>query len=167
MNSLIRIGKWCGIAVATGFGLGLSPIAPGTFGTLLGIPLVWAIQSTGGLGVAGQAAAAAALAALAVPFCEIAERYFRTKDDHRIVADEYLTFPICTIGLPCLAHPWLFGVAFLTNRACDILKPPPARGLQRLHGGVGIVVDDVIAAFYSLLLNHLIFLAARRWGIGG
>jgi phosphatidylglycerophosphatase A len=141
------------IAVATGFGLGYSPVASGTVGTLLGIGLVGLMQWIPGL--IFQSAAALVLTIVAIPFCHDAEAVFARKDDGRIVADEYLTFPICMLGLPFT--PSIVVVAFLTNRFFDILKPPPARALQRIEGGLGIVVDDVVAALYSLAANHAVF----------
>ena len=140
------------LLVATGFGLGLSPFASGSAGALLGVVLAMLLSHAG---VAWQIAAAAALSVAAVPFCSLAERHFGKKDDGRIVADEYMTFPICMIGLPAL--PWVLGMAFVTNRIMDVIKPPPARGLQRLQGGWGIVIDDVFAALYSLALNHALY----------
>ena len=140
------------VLLATGVGLGYSPVASGTFGTLPGLLIVAAIWHHG---VTAQIIACIILAVLAVPLCEVAENYFGKKDDGRIVADEYMTFPICMVGLPF--HPLLLPIAFLTNRVFDILKPPPARGLQELPGGFGIVIDDVFASFYSLIANHMIF----------
>lgn len=144
------------VLVATGFGLGYAPVASGTFGTLLGLPLAWLL----GRYLPGpllQLAAAFALAALAIPFCDIAERQFGHKDDGRIVADEYLTLPLVCVGLPVAAHPWLLGLAFLAHRLFDISKPWPARSIQALKGGLGIVADDVIAALYGLGLCHLVW----------
>ncbi len=148
------------LVLATGFGLGYSPVASGTVGTLPGVVLAWGLGTLWARpgGWLFQAPVAALLALLAVPVCGVAERHFGTKDDGRIVADEYLTFPICLIGLP-VTWPVLL-LAFLTCRACDILKPPPAYRLQSLPGGRGIVADDVTASLYSLLLNHLI---VRLW----
>jgi phosphatidylglycerophosphatase A len=152
-----------GAVAATGMGLGLSPIAPGTVGTLWGVLLVflfWPILPHPGL----QAAFAALLSVLAIPICNAGDRWFRTKDDRRIVADEYLTFPLCMIGLPAtLETGWVMVLAFVTCRAFDILKPPPAYGLQRLRGGLGIVMDDVIASLYSLALNHILYRLILRW----
>jgi phosphatidylglycerophosphatase A len=109
-----------------------------------------------------QAVDSALLALLAVPLCDIAEKAFARKDDGRIVADEYLTFPICMIGLPFAAHPWLLALGFLTHRACDIVKPPPARQIQALPGGAGIVMDDIISSLYALALNHLVWWVVSR-----
>lgn len=139
---------------ATGLGLGYSPFASGTVGTLLALPLVWFFWELKGMGWIGQIAVASVLAILAVPVCELAERHFDTKDDGKIVADEFLTFPICMIALPW--NPWVVVMAFLTCRFFDIVKPPPANQLQKLKGGLGIVIDDVIAALYSLGVNHAV-----------
>jgi phosphatidylglycerophosphatase A len=150
-------GAKIALGVATGFGLGLSRFASGTAGSLPGLPLAWALA---GLSVNWQIAAALALATLAVPFCDYAEKWFRRKDDGRIVADEYLTFPLCVIGLPLQQEPLLLVVAFCFARFFDILKPWPARGLQSLSGGYGIVIDDVFASLYALAANWLFFLYA-------
>jgi phosphatidylglycerophosphatase A len=148
------------VVVATGFGLGYSPVASGTVGTLPGVLWVWWFFPQ--FSLLQQVVAAAILAVLAIPFCDAAEKTFEKKDDGRIVADEYMTFPICVIGLP-VTIPWVLAMAFLTSRFFDILKPPPARGLQRIHGGFGIVIDDVFASIYSLLTNHLLYYAITRW----
>jgi phosphatidylglycerophosphatase A len=116
-----------------------------------------ALICASGAGWAAQAAIAVALAAVAIPVCGAAEKSFGVKDDRRIVADEYLTFPICTIGLPCLAAPWILAVAFVVNRAMDVLKPFPARQIQAVPGGPGIVLDDVFSSLYALAINHAVW----------
>lgn len=143
------------VVLATGFGLGLSPLASGTVGTLPGLLIVAAVWSHG---LAAQLVTAIVLPLLAIPICHVAEKVFGKKDDGRIVADEYLTFPITLIGLPLM--PWVVAMAFASARCFDIVKPPPARRLQDLHGGLGIVIDDVVASLYSLAVNHLIFALA-------
>lgn len=152
-----------GAVAASGLGLGLSPVAPGTVGTLWGVLLVyltWPILPHWG----AQAAFAVLLAALAIPVCEAGDRWYGTKDDRRIVADEYLTFPLCMIGLPVTWETaWVMAVAFVTCRVLDILKPPPAYGLQKLKGGLGIVADDVVASLYSLAVNHVLYRLILRW----
>jgi phosphatidylglycerophosphatase A len=145
------------VALATGFGLGLSPVASGTFGALLGVPLTYLIFSP----LAGQwmiqLAVAVALVAVSVPICDKAEKILGgKKDDGRIVADEYLTMPLTLIGLPLT--PVMMLTAFLTHRIFDILKPWPARGLQRLPGGLGITIDDAISSVYALGVNWLLYL---------
>lgn len=143
------------LAAATGFGLGYSPLASGTAGALLGLPLMYILSGVWSGPLFWQIFWSLLLAAAALPLCSHAETHFQNKDDRRIVADEYLTFPIGLIGLP-LTPPVLL-MAFITNRAMDILKPFPAAWAQRLPRGYGIVTDDVISALYSLALNHILF----------
>ena len=160
MNVISKMG----VFLATGMGTGFSPVAPGTVGTLLGIPLV---ILAGRLLDPNYSASisvmvfCAVLSLLAVPICQVVENHFKKKDDGRIVADEYMTFPICMIGIPL--EPTWFLVAFLSNRFFDIVKIPPAYQAQRFKGGVGIVLDDVIAAFYSLAFNHLLLWLILRF----
>ncbi len=140
--------------LATGFGTGLAPVASGTFGTLPGVLIALAMT---GLPVFWQCGVAAVLALLAIPICSAGERIFRLKDDGRIVADEYLTFPICVIGLPILQEPVLLAIAFVVSRILDIIKPFPAFTSQKLKGGLGITADDFISNVYALGLNWAIY----------
>ncbi|MBN2302168.1 MAG: phosphatidylglycerophosphatase A [Lentisphaerae bacterium] len=140
--------------LATGFGLGLSPVASGTFGSMLGVAIVLAMCR---LPWYGQVLIAVALASVAVPICGIAEKQFKEEDDGRIVADEYMTFPLCAVGIPWLMHPWFLAVIFVVNRLLDIIKPPPAWQAQRLPGGIGVVADDIVSSLYALALNHVLW----------
>jgi len=158
-HTIDRAAVW----LATGFGLGLVPVASGTFGTLLALPIVWLFWDHWQIGVVWQdvvlqTVLAVVLSLAAIPVCSVAERHFGTKDDGRIVADEYMTFPLCMIGLPW--NPWVLLTAFLSCRFFDIAKPAPADQLQRIKGGTGIVIDDVVASLYSLLFNHVVY-----WGV--
>jgi len=161
MEPVRKIAVW----LSTGFGLGYSPLIPGTIGSLPGIPLVWAIQQAGrGLGheIAFHVSAAVVLSLIAIPLCSAGERAAGHKDPHCVVADEYLTFPISMIGIPF--SPLMIAIAFVTNRILDIVKPFPARQIQALPGGWGITLDDVFSATYSLALNHLALWALTRAG---
>jgi phosphatidylglycerophosphatase A len=146
--------------LSTGFGLGLSRFAPGTVGSIPGVLIAFAINTSLPQPWL-QAAIAAVLALAAIPICDAGEKHFGAKDPHAVVADEYLTFPLCVIGLPPV--PWIFAVAFVTNRALDILKPYPARQLQRLPGGLGITIDDVFSSLYSLAVNWAIYWAVMKY----
>lgn len=143
------------VILATGFGLGLSPVASGTFGTLLGVPLAYVLfswQSDWHV----QIFIALALVVLSIPICDQAEKALGgKKDDGRIVADEYLTFPLVMVGLPL--SPVMLLVGFLSHRVLDIVKPWPARGLQRLSGGLGITIDDFFSSLYALGVNWLLY----------
>jgi phosphatidylglycerophosphatase A len=154
-KGLQRFAQW----PATGFGLGYSPLAPGTAGCLLGVGIAAALRP---LPLWAQGGLALLLALIAIPICHSAELSFGLKDDRRIVADEYLTFPICMLGL-LGAEWWMYAVAFVVNRICDIVKPPPARRLQDLPGGLGVVIDDVIACLYALALNHALYRGLQLW----
>jgi len=140
--------------LATGFGLGFSPVASGTVGSLPGLAILFVM---GSFDLIWQIALCICLTILAIPICGMAEDIYGRKDDGRIVADEYLTFPICMLGLPWAAHPWLLLVGFVVNRIMDIIKPPPARQAQSLVGGFGIVIDDLFSSLYALGINHAIW----------
>ncbi len=149
-----RLSVWLG----TGLGIGLvAPCAPGTWGSLPGVALAiafaawipwWWVQLPLCL----------ILTLLAVPVCTISERSLKKKDDGRITADEWMLYPIATIGLPLLAHPWMILTSFIVIRILDIAKLPPARQIQYLPEGWGIVADDFASQGYALAANWLIYL---------
>ncbi|MCA8863483.1 MULTISPECIES: phosphatidylglycerophosphatase A [unclassified Halomonas] len=132
--------------LATGFGLGLAPMAPGTFGSLLGIPLAWWLLSRP---LGQQGAIMATLLLLAIPVCHVAARHYAGLDHGSIVADEYVAFPLAVIGLAGARHPAVIALAFVVYRFFDGLKPPPIHLAEYVHGGFGIVLDDVIAALVA------------------
>lgn len=134
-----------------------APIAPGTVGSFPFLALVYLISQSP---IWAQVAVSLALAAAAVPICSAAEKRFGIKDDGRIVADEWMLLPLAFVGIPVSELPFLLVLGmFAVVRAVDIIKPYPCRGLQRFKGGFGIVVDDFVAALYSLGLNWLIYIA--------
>ena len=103
-----------------------------------------------------------------IKFGEAAEARFKGKDPRQVVADEVAGQTIALLFLPWVAAA--DGKQFLTNvkyaaiafvmfRAFDIVKPPPAAGLQRLPGGLGILIDDIIAGIYALIATQMIV----RW----
>ena len=157
------------LLASSGFGLGYSPFASGTCGALLGIPLGLALTTLHGH-LLCQMAVAAALVLLAIPVCDAAERIYGVKDDGRIVADEYMLLPICFIGHAPLWRMLLgggeaalraalfIGAIFVISRVTDILKPSPARQIQAVRGGLGIVLDDLVADIYAWILI---------WGVSG
>lgn len=143
-----RLCVWLG----TGFGLGLvAPCAPGTFGSLPGVALACAFAAW--LPVWVQVPACLALTLLAVPVCTVSERTLKRKDDGRITADEWMLYPIATVGLPLTQVLWLIPATFLVIRVLDVLKLPPARQVQYLPEGWGIVADDFASQLYALAVN--------------
>lgn len=155
-----RFWQRMAILLATGFGLGLSPVASGTVGSIIGVGLAAALAS---LPWIGQGAAVVVMILVAIPVCHTAEGVFGKKDDGRVVADEYVTLPLCLVGIPWAAHLWLLPVAFVVHRVLDIWKPAPACHMQRIPGGLGIVLDDVVSSLYGLGVMHLIWWAAQRY----
>jgi phosphatidylglycerophosphatase A len=145
--------------LATGFGLGLAPIAPGTFGSLLGIPLAWWMLSRP---LGQQGTVIAVLLVLAVPVCHVAARHYAGLDHGSIVADEYVAFPLTVIGLAAARHPAAMALAFGVYRFFDALKPPPIHLAEYVHGGFGIVLDDVIAALVTWVVMALVLKLWQR-----
>lgn len=144
--------------LATVFGAGYFPLAPGTFASALTVLACFAL---GAFGHGYWLLAAAAL--LFVPACwaaGVAERVLGGRDPGRVVIDEALGQMITLAAVP--AGGWKYGLAgFILFRIFDIAKPFPIRRSERLPGGAGIVVDDVIAGLYGFLLLRL----ARTLGV--
>lgn len=134
---------------AMGFGLGESPVLPGTVGAIPGVLLAWLILRWSRW---IQLFATVCLIILAVPVCDIASRTLEGMDDKRIVADEFLGFPVAVTGHAIARKPLVLGVAFLISRILDGLKPPPAAQAESIPGGLGIVLDDLAANLYTWLL---------------
>ena len=135
--------------IALGFGAGLAPFAPGTFGTLVAIPIAFGLrQVTGDL---GYAAALVALFAIGVWASALTARHLGAPDHGAIVVDEVVAFLLVLffVGL----DPLRVAFAFALFRFFDIVKLPPAREIDRhWHGGGGVMADDLVAAGYALLV---------------
>lgn len=148
--------------VASGLGLGRSPVAPGTVGSLWGLPLAWAIYQlpipTGWPAWLVQLFVLAFLFVIGVPICGVAASRLGKKDPAAVVYDEIVTIPIVFFLLPLneLNQAWVWVAGFLAHRVFDILKPPPARQLEHLPAGWGIMADDVAAAVYGCCAVHLL-----------
>lgn len=129
--------------------LGLSPVAPGTVGTLGGVVLALALSFTGAGYPLAVLLVCAALYALGRSLGAWAESYAGGKDPGFFVLDEvigYLITCFWTRGPSALA----LVLAFFVFRFLDIVKPPPARRLEALGGGDGILLDDVFSGLYGL-----------------
>jgi phosphatidylglycerophosphatase A len=136
------------VCLATGLGICLRVPAPGTVGTaLFGLPLAWAIGQLPGIG--WQLVAIAVAVLVGIPMTTAANRALGAAKDHQaIVWDEIASMPIVFLLVP-LAN-WKTAIAgFALHRFFDILKPPPARQLERLPEGLGIMADDLMAAVYA------------------
>ncbi|MDR5867417.1 phosphatidylglycerophosphatase A family protein [Halomonas koreensis] len=134
---------------ATGFGLGLSPLASGTVGSLLGVPLAWWLL---GRSRRWQLGLVAILLVAAMPLCQLASDTLGGKDDGRIVADEIVALPLTVLGQAAARQPLAMAGAFVAYRVLDATKPPPVAQVEAVAGGVGIVLDDAVAALYAWAL---------------
>ncbi|MGH6821080.1 MAG: phosphatidylglycerophosphatase A family protein [Methylocella sp.] len=135
--------------VAFGFGVGLAPVAPGTWGTLLALPIYWLVSPR--LEPVVFLLMLVALFALGVWACEVTGRAIGVSDHGGMVWDETVAFLLVLFFVPATLA-WQ-AAAFLLFRLFDILKPPPIRYCdQALKGGFGVMLDDLVAAFYTLIV---------------
>jgi len=153
------------MGVSTFGGLGLAPFAPGTFGTLGGVLIAWLLAGSANflLWVLLTAVVLYVLGRLVAPFAE--ER--SGKDPGYYVIDEVIGYLVTIV--------WTGGPTFLTLVAAfiifrffDILKPPPVKRFERIPGGDGILLDDVVAGVYGflvLLVLRLTLLDASAWDL--
>jgi phosphatidylglycerophosphatase A len=155
------------LGVATFGFLGLAPKAPGTFGTLGGVLLAWALAGTQQylLWVLVTAAALYVLGRAVAPWAEARAG----KDPGWYVIDEVIGYLITVAWLG--GPTWLtLAVGFCLFRFFDILKPWPVRALERVPGGDGILLDDVMAGVYAFLVLAALrtfTLSPAQWTIGG
>ena len=134
--------------LAFGLGAGLSRYAPGTVGTVVAVPFAWLLMQ---MPPALYWAALAALFLLGVWLCGAASRMLGRHDPGNIVWDEMVGYWLTVALLPMTWGWWLAG--FVAFRFFDILKPWPIRRLERVvGGGLGIMLDDVLAAVYAMLI---------------
>jgi len=135
--------------IAFGFGAGLAPAAPGTVGTLVALLLYWAILPH--VGPLEFLLMLVVLFILGVWACDVTGRAIGAHDHGGMVWDEIVAFLLVLFFVPPTL-PWQ-AAAFLVFRLFDILKPPPIRHLERLfQRGFGVMLDDVLAAFYTLIV---------------
>lgn len=152
--------------IVTFIGAGLSPKAPGTAGSLAALPVGYAIHMTLGI----EALAGAAVLAFFIGWWAsnryLAARHTR-EDRQEIVIDEVAGIWAVIAAMPLMylnpAHStvlWMYGAAFVAFRLFDIVKPwPVSLADRRIKGGLGVMLDDILAALYALLtlgaLGHL------------
>ena len=161
--------------IATGFGIGLVPVAPGTFGTLVGLAMFWLLATV---------MPPLAVAFLAIPLffvgvwaCEVTGRALGVADHGAMVWDEIVAFLalVAVIDLSSFdgasqprASPMLQLLAFVLFRVFDIWKPFPIRELERrVKGGLGVMIDDAVAAGYAYLVFMIVVIAGYKGFEGG
>jgi phosphatidylglycerophosphatase A len=138
-----------GLAVATVFGVGYAPVAPGTFGSAAGLLLWWLLPASATV----QAIAIAGIFVAGSWGGNVAERHFGRTDPGQVVIDEVMGMLITLFLNPV---GWMGALAgFLIFRVFDVIKPYPANRLEQLHGGIGVMADDGMAAVYANLALRL------------
>lgn len=137
--------------LAFGLGLGLSPVAPGTVGTLLGIVIAWLMLD---MGLSIQIGLAIAMVLAGFWICDNSSRRIGQHDPGGIVWDEIAAMYIVLLFAPPTISAWI--LAFGLFRFFDIVKPWPIRDLDHsIGGGLGIMLDDLVAALYAVILLAL------------
>lgn len=139
---------------AAGLGSGYSPLAPGTAGTLVGIPLFLILSK---LSWPCYLAAIIAMSLAAVYICGEAEKIFQARDSQKIVLDEVIGLQFALfLASPTLPH---IIAGFVLFRFFDIVKLFPAKSCEKLPGGAGVVADDIVAGIYA----NIVLLSAIRF----
>jgi len=148
------------MAIATGLGLGYLPKAPGTWGTLLALPIHFLIVQ---LSFQAYVSSLVVIIVLAVLTAGSAEKIMDKPDPSIVVIDEVAGMLIAMIAIP--NHPAAWFMAFIFFRFFDIAKPFPINFFdQRFHGGLGIVLDDLMAGLYSLASLQILWLLLCKAG---
>jgi phosphatidylglycerophosphatase A len=137
--------------LAFGFGSGVIPKAPGTWGTLVAVPLYVLLQ---GVSMAVYLSLVLALLLLGIWLCDVAARDLGVHDHPGIVWDEIVGYLITMIAAPAGWPWWLAG--FVLFRLFDILKPWPISAIDKgVAGGLGIMLDDILAGLMALACLQL------------
>lgn len=145
-------------AIATAGGAGYVPYAPGTAGTAVAVPLVWATAS---LAWPVFLAMTVAITAIGIVAASEADRSWGTHDSGRIVIDEVAGYMVTMLPV-ARGDWWTLGVGFLVFRLCDQFKPPPARAIdEKMGGGAGVVLDDIAAGVWGAV----ILWGLAHWGV--
>ncbi|MBU2427634.1 MAG: phosphatidylglycerophosphatase A [Gammaproteobacteria bacterium] len=152
-NHPFNLSKWQHW-LALGFGSGLAPKAPGTFGTLAALPLLYLVWP---YGIYWAAAFIVLGTLLGIYVCDVVSRDIGIADHGSIVWDEVIGFAITLWAVPLTLSNVV--VAFMLFRLLDIGKPWPIRWFDRnVHGGLGVMLDDIVAGILACALLHSVWL---------
>jgi len=148
------------VFIATCAYVGYAPVAPGTFGSAAGLAVFAAVRATGSPGI--ELSVIAILFGVGVWSAHLAERYFGGVDPAPIVMDEVVGMLITLAFLPVTMTGAIVG--FFVFRILDVVKPWPSGRFEKLHGGLGVMADDGMAAIYgNLVMRLLIWLTPAGW----
>jgi phosphatidylglycerophosphatase A len=150
------------VVLGTWFGAGLLPIMPETWGSLAALPCAWAIRSL--WGVAGLAVAAVIIFAVGCWAAGIITKKSGVSDPGAIVIDEVAAQWL--VLLPAPLEPVSYAAAFLLFRLFDIWKPwPIGRVDRRVRGGLGPMLDDLLAAVYAIIVFLILLATGGAFGV--
>jgi len=138
------------------FYLGHSPFMPGTLGSLAGLLIYFVVKDKFPV----YAFSIVFLFALGILFATEAEKIYKRKDAQMIVIDETCGMMLSLFLVPY--NVWIVILGFILFRTFDILKPPPARRIEKFSGSFGIMFDDIIAAIYT---NFILQIVCRAFHI--
>ena len=148
------------VALATAGYAGFFPFAPGTVGSVVGVA-VWAAARLAGATAVAEVLLVVALLVVGALAASEAERRLGTTDPGPVVIDEVMGQCVTLIAAPLTWNTAVLG--FLLFRVFDIVKPPPARQLERAHGGWGIMLDDLAAGAYAAIVLRVAVLYWPGW----
>ena len=137
------------VLIATVFGVGYAPLAPGTVASVVTVMVLGLVPFSR----AGLVVFLVVVVAMGTWAAHVAERVIGGKDPSAIVIDEVAGMTLSVVAFPLTPEVLAVGLALF--RVFDVWKPPPARESQRIKGGVGVMIDDVIAGLYALVIIAL------------
>jgi phosphatidylglycerophosphatase A len=139
--------------IATGFGLGYSPIAPGTAGSILALLVAYFLMQDNPVYLIVATIICFGIGIVSATFVE---KDRGIEDPSLVVVDEIVGMWISLLFIPIVW--WMYLIAFLLFRLFDVVKPFPVDSAQKLSRGWGIMMDDVLAGVYALIVMHIIIL---------
>jgi phosphatidylglycerophosphatase A len=143
--------------IAFGFGTGALPYAPGTFGTIIAIPFFLVLRS---FSIELYIGILLILIIASMWLCEKVSKDIGVADHQGMCVDEIIGYLVTMTFAPA-TFKWIL-IGFLLFRLFDIWKPWPIRQVdQRFHGGVGVILDDVLAGIYSMIILYILQLVTR------
>lgn len=144
-------------AGATFFGVGYLPRCPGTWASAAGVGLYFFLRNTPPF---FYLVSLVILIGIGFLTCWRAEEIFRKKDSHYIVIDEVAAMVAVLFFVP--QNIFSIGASFVLFRIIDIVKPYPIKKIEQFHGSWGIMIDDIVAGMYTVIIVRLVSMAIRR-----
>jgi phosphatidylglycerophosphatase A len=142
------------VLIATFFNVGKFPLAPGTLASLITTAVFYFVNYYLNPSIYEQIATIVLLFVIGIPASSAAEKHFQKKDPGQCVIDEVPGQMLSLLFIP--PSITLYVAGFFLFRFFDIIKPFPVRNADRMHGGFGIMLDDILAGLYALGFLHLL-----------